>query len=224
MTVGKFRIHREGYRIIAGVLILLAGLNVAGWLIWPGPTPWHCVALAASVILFVFIVMFFRAPARPLEPDPLLIYAPADGKIVVIEETYEKEYFRDNRLQISIFMSPFNMHSNRYPISGTVTWTNYQPGKKYHARSPKSSELNERSSVVVTSESGTEILVRQVAGAVARRIVTYSKKGEKVSQGDELGFIKFGSRVDIFLPVDTEVDVQMFEQVRASRTILAKVI
>jgi phosphatidylserine decarboxylase len=224
MTVGKFRIHREGYRIIAGVLILLAGLNVAGWLLWTGPTLWHYLALAASVILFVFIVMFFRAPARPLEPDPLLIYAPADGKIVVIEETYEKEYFRDNRLQISIFMSPFNMHSNRYPISGTVTWTNYQPGKKYHARSPKSSELNERSSVVVASESGTEILVRQVAGAVARRIVTYSKKGDRVSQGDELGFIKFGSRVDIFLPVDTEVDVQMFEQVRASRTILAKVI
>jgi len=224
MTVGKFRIHREGYRIIAGVLIVLAGLNIAGWLLWPGPTLWHYLAFGASMILFVFIMMFFRAPARPLEPDPLLIYAPADGKIVVIEETYEKEYFRDNRLQISIFMSPFNMHSNRYPISGTVTWTQYQPGKKFHARSPKSSELNERSSVVVTSESGTEILVRQVAGAVARRIVTYSKKGEKVSQGDELGFIKFGSRVDIFLPVDTEVDVQMFEQVRASRTILAKVI
>jgi phosphatidylserine decarboxylase len=224
MTVGKFRIHREGYRIIAGVLIVLAGLNIAGWLLWQGPTLWHYLALGASMVLFVFIMMFFRAPARPLEPDPLLIYAPADGKIVVIEETYEKEYFRDNRLQISIFMSPFNMHSNRYPISGTVTWTQYQPGKKFHARSPKSSELNERSSVVVTSESGTEILVRQVAGAVARRIVTYSKKGEKVSQGDELGFIKFGSRVDIFLPVDTEVDVQMFEQVRASRTILAKVI
>ena len=224
MTVGKFRIHREGYRIIAGVLIVLAGLNIAGWLLWQGPTLWHYLALGASMVLFVFIMLFFRAPARPLEPDPLLIYAPADGKIVVIEETYEKEYFRDNRLQISIFMSPFNMHSNRYPISGTVTWTQYQPGKKFHARSPKSSELNERSSVVVTSESGTEILVRQVAGAVARRIVTYSKKGEKVSQGDELGFIKFGSRVDIFLPVDTEVDVQMFEQVRASRTILAKVI
>lgn len=224
MTVGKFRIHREGYRIIAGVLIVLAGLNIAGWLLWQGPTLWHYLALGASMVLFVFIMMFFRAPARPLEPDPLLIYAPADGKIVVIEETYEKEYFRDNRLQISIFMSPFNMHSNRYPISGTVTWTQYQPGKKFHARSPKSSELNERSSVVVTSESGTEILVRQVAGAVARRIVTYSKKGDRVSQGDELGFIKFGSRVDIFLPVDTEVDVQMFEQVRASRTILAKVI
>lgn len=224
MTVGKLRIHREGYRIIAGVLTALSVLNIAGWMIWSGPTLYHFIALGASLLLLVFIVMFFRAPARPVEPDPLLIYAPADGKIVVIEETYEKEYFRENRLQISIFMSPFNMHSNRYPISGTVTWTYYQPGKKYHARSPKSSELNERSSIVVTSESGTEILVRQVAGAVARRIVTYSKKGEKVHQGDELGFIKFGSRVDIFLPVDTEVDVQMFEQVRASRTILARVI
>ena len=224
MTIGKFRIHREGYRIIAGVITVLAAMNIAAWFIWNGPTPWHWAGLAASLMLIAFVVMFFRAPARPLEPDPLMIYAPADGKIVVIEETYEKEYFRDNRLQISIFMSPFNMHSNRYPISGTVTWTNYQPGKKFHARSPKSSELNERSSVVVKSESGTEILVRQVAGAVARRIVTYSMKGAQVKQGEELGFIKFGSRVDIFLPTDTVVDVQMFEQVRASRTILARVI
>ncbi len=224
MTIGKFRIHKEGYKIIAAVLIALSSLNISGWVVWPGPTLYHWLALGASLILFIFIVMFFRAPARPLEPDPLLIYAPADGKIVVIEDTYEKEYFRDTRLQISIFMSPFNMHSNRYPISGTVTWTHYQPGKKFHARSPKSSELNERSSVVVSSESGTEILVRQVAGAVARRIVTYSKKGDKVHQGDELGFIKFGSRVDIFLPTGTAVDVGMFEQVRASRTILARVI
>lgn len=224
MTVGKFRIHREGYKIIGGVMFALALLNIAGWVIWDGPATYHYIALGVSLLLLFFIVMFFRAPSRPVEPDPLLIYAPADGKIVVIEETYEKEYFGDNRLQISIFMSPFNMHSNRYPISGTVTWTQYQPGKKFHARSPKSSELNERSSIVVTSESGTEILVRQVAGAVARRIVTYSRKGEKVHQGDELGFIKFGSRVDIFLPVDTEVDVQMFQQVRASRTIIARVI
>ncbi len=224
MTIGKFRIHREGYKIIAGVLIALIALNVAGWLLWTGPTLYHWSGLVASLLFFVFIVMFFRAPSRPVEPDPLLIYAPADGKIVVIEETFEKEYFRDNRLQISIFMSPFNMHSNRYPISGAVTYTHYHPGKKFHARSPKSSELNERSSVVVSSDNGTEILVRQVAGAVARRIVTYSKKGDKVHQGDELGFIKFGSRVDIFLPTTTVVDVQMFEQVRASRTILARVI
>lgn len=220
----KFKIHKEGYRIIMGVFVLLVALNGLGWIIWQGPTVLHFAAMVASLLLFTFIVMFFRAPARVVEPDPLLIYAPADGKIVVIEETFEKEYFNDNRLQISIFMSPFNMHSNRYPISGTITYTHYQAGKKYLARSPKSSTLNERSSVVVTSDSGTGILIRQVAGAVARRIVTYSKKGEKVRQGDELGFIKFGSRVDIFLPTDTEVNVAMFEQVRASRTILARVI
>jgi len=224
MTMRKFKIHKEGYRIIIGVFVLLVAMNVSGWLIWQGHTVLHFAGLGASLLLFAFIVMFFRTPARVVEPDPLLIYAPADGKIVVIEETFEKEYFKDSRLQISIFMSPFNMHSNRYPISGTITYTHYQPGKKYLARSPKSSELNERSSVVVTSDSGTGILIRQVAGAVARRIVTYSKKGEKVHQGDELGFIKFGSRVDIFLPTDTEVNVQMFDQVRASRTILARVI
>lgn len=224
MTIRKFKIHKEGYRIIMGVFILLVSMNIAAWVIWPGPTVLHFAALGVSLLIFVFIVMFFRTPVRHVEPDPLLIYAPADGKIVVIEETFEKEYFNDNRLQISIFMSPFNMHSNRYPISGTITYTNYRAGKKYHARSPKSSELNERSTVVVTSDSGTGILIRQVAGAVARRIVTYSKKGERVHQGAELGFIKFGSRVDIFLPTGTEVDVEMFEQVRASRTILARVI
>jgi phosphatidylserine decarboxylase len=224
MAVRKIKIHREGYRIILGVIVLLVGLNVAAWLLWPGPTLAHYGGLAASLLFLVFIVMFFRTPARLVEPDPLLIYAPADGKVVVIEEIFEKEFFRDYRLQISIFMSPFNMHSNRYPISGAVTYTHYQPGKKYLARSPKSSLLNERSSVVVTSDNGTAVLIRQVAGAVARRIVTYSKKGEKVNQGDELGFIKFGSRVDIFLPTGTEVNVEMFEQVRASRTILARVI
>jgi len=224
MAVRKIKIHREGYRIILGVFVLLVGLNVAAWLLWPGLTLVHYGGLVVSLLFLGFIVMFFRTPARLVEPDPLLIYAPADGKIVVIEEVFEKEYFHDNRLQISIFMSPFNMHSNRYPISGTVSFTHYQPGKKYLARSPKSSLLNERSSVVVTSDNGTGVLIRQVAGAVARRIVTYSKKGEKVNQGDELGFIKFGSRVDIFLPPDTEVNVEMFEQVRASRTILARVI
>ena len=224
MKIRKFKIHREGYRIIIAVFILLAAMNVAAWLIWQGPSVLHIAGIVASLLAFAFIVLFFRTPARHVEPDALLIYAPADGKIVVIEETFEKEYFKDNRLQISIFMSPFNMHSNRYPISGTITYAHYHPGKKYLARSPKSSELNERSSVVVTSDNGTEVLIRQVAGAVARRIVTYSKKGEKVHQGDELGFIKFGSRVDIFLPDDTEVNVEMFEQVRASRTIIGRVI
>jgi phosphatidylserine decarboxylase len=224
MAVKRLKIHREGYKIIIAVFIMLVLINAAALTIWPELHILHYLLMAASLIFFSFIVLFFRTPARKLVPDPLLIYAPADGKIVVIEDTFEKEYFKDNRLQISIFMSPFNMHSNRYPITGTVAYANYQAGKKYHARSPKSSELNERSSVVVKSENGTEILIRQVAGAVARRIVTYSKKGESVRQGDELGFIKFGSRVDIFLPENTEIDVQMFEQVRASRTIIAKVL
>jgi phosphatidylserine decarboxylase len=224
MADRKIKIHREGYRIIIGVLILLAAINVAVRLLWPGLNALQIVLLAGSVLLFAFILYFFRMPARHVEPNPLLIYAPADGKVVVIEETTEKEYFKDTRLQISIFMSPFNMHSNKYPISGTVSYVKYHPGKKIVAWSPKSSELNERSTVVVESESGTEILIRQVAGAVARRIVTYSRKGEKVQQGGELGFIKFGSRVDIFLPEGTEVDVQMFEQVRANRTIVAKVL
>ncbi|MCU0367109.1 MAG: phosphatidylserine decarboxylase family protein [Bacteroidales bacterium] len=224
MADRKIKIHREGYRIIIGVLILLAAINVTVRLLWPALNALQIVLLAGSVLLFAFILYFFRMPARHVEPNPLLIYAPADGKVVVIEETTEKEYFKDTRLQISIFMSPFNMHSNKYPISGTVSYVKYHPGKKIVAWSPKSSELNERSTVVVESESGTEILIRQVAGAVARRIVTYSRKGEKVQQGGELGFIKFGSRVDIFLPEGTEVDVQMFEQVRANRTIVAKVL
>jgi phosphatidylserine decarboxylase len=224
MARNRIRIHKEGYRIIILVFIILAGINLGIHFLWPEIAVLRWIILALSVLFFAFILLFFRTPARKLEPNPLLIYAPADGKVVVIEETFEKEYFKDIRLQISIFMSPFNMHSNRYPISGTVSYVKYHPGKKIVAWSPKSSELNERSTVVVESESGTEILIRQVAGAVARRIVTYSKNGDAVKQGDEFGFIKFGSRVDIFLPEGTQVDVQMFQQVRASRTIIAQVL
>jgi len=141
----------------------------------------------------------------------------------VIEETFESEYFRDNRLQISIFMSPFNMHSNRYPVSGRVKYVNYHPGNYMVAWHPKSSELNERSTIVIETENGSEILVRQIAGAVARRIVTYAKAGKKVTQGDELGFIKFGSRVDVFLPPGTEIEVPILQQVKANKSILAKI-
>jgi phosphatidylserine decarboxylase len=224
MARNRIRIHKEGYRIIILVFIILTGINIGIHFLWPESSVLRWTILALSLLFFAFILLFFRTPARKLEPNPLLIYAPADGKVVVIEETLEKEYFNDIRLQISIFMSPFNMHSNRYPISGTVSYVKYHPGKKIVAWSPKSSELNERSTVVVESESGTEILIRQVAGAVARRIVTYSRNGDAVHQGDEFGFIKFGSRVDIFLPEGTQVDVQMFQQVRASRTIIAQVL
>ena len=158
-----------------------------------------------------------------MEPDPGLIYAPADGKVVVIEETMENEYFKDLRLQVSIFMSPFNMHSNRYPVSGHIKYVSYHPGHNMVAWHPKSSELNERSTIVIETSEGREILVRQIAGALARRIVTYAKTNQDVSQGDELGFIKFGSRVDIFLPVGTEVEIPILQQVKANKTILAKI-
>jgi phosphatidylserine decarboxylase len=174
-------------------------------------------------MFYVFILFFFRLPARTLQPDPGLIYAPADGKVVVIEETMENEYFKDMRLQISIFMSPFNMHSNRYPVSGRIKYVGYHPGQNMVAWHPKSSELNERSTIVIETKEGTEILLRQIAGAVARRIVTYAKENQNVMQGDELGFIKFGSRVDVFLPLGTEVEIPILQQVKANKSIIAKI-
>jgi phosphatidylserine decarboxylase len=167
--------------------------------------------------------LFFRLPVRLLEPDPGIVYSPADGKVVVIEETEEKEYFNDLRLQVSIFMSPFNMHSNRYPVSGRIKYMKYHPGHYMVAWHPKSSELNERSTIVIETGSGTEVLVRQIAGAVARRIVTYAKKSQDVMQGDELGFIKFGSRVDLFLPLGTEIKIPILQQVKANKSIIAKI-
>jgi phosphatidylserine decarboxylase len=216
-------IHKEGYKIlIIGFTILLV-LNIVVGIVWSENSLLKWAFLVFSLLMYIFVLFFFRLPARNLEPDPGLIYAPADGKVVVIEEAIEKEYFRDNRLQISIFMSPFNMHSNRYPVSGLVKYVNYHPGNYMVAWHPKSSELNERSTVVIETAGGEEILVRQIAGAVARRIVTYAKKDQIVTQGDELGFIKFGSRVDIFLPLGTEIEVPILQQVKANKSIIAKI-
>jgi phosphatidylserine decarboxylase len=216
-------IHREGYKILAIGLVLLIILNIASMIIWSDNSVAKWIFLLCSVLFYVFILFFFRLPVRHLEPDAGLIYAPADGKVVVIEETDENEYFRDKRLQISIFMSPFNMHSNRYPVSGRVKYVNYHSGDYMVAWHPKSSELNERSTIVIETEKGVEILVRQIAGAVARRIVTYAKVGQKVTQGGELGFIKLGSRVDIFLPLGTEIEVPILQQVKANKSIIAKI-
>jgi phosphatidylserine decarboxylase len=216
-------IHKEGYKILLVGFIILLVINVIAGLVWYDNTLAKLMFLLFSVLLYIFILFFFRLPARHLEPDPGLIYAPADGKVVVIEETIENEYFKDNRLQISIFMSPFNMHSNRYPVSGHIKYVNYHPGNYMVAWHPKSSELNERSTIVIETEKGTEILVRQIAGAVARRIVTYAKMDQIVTQGDELGFIKFGSRVDVFLPLGTEVEVPILQQVKANKSIIAKI-
>ena len=216
-------IHKEGYKILAFGFIILLVLNVIVNIIWSdnGLVKWSF--LICTMVLYVFILFFFRLPARELEPDPGLVYAPADGKVVVIEETEEKEYFKDTRLQISIFMSPFNVHSNRYPVSGRIKYVGYHPGNYMVAWHPKSSEQNERSTIVIETKRGKEILIRQIAGAVARRIVTYAKVDQEVLQGDELGFIKFGSRVDIFLPIGTEVEVPILQQVRANKSILAKI-
>jgi phosphatidylserine decarboxylase len=216
-------IHREGYKILIFGFIILLVFNILAAILLPDRTILKWILGLGSTSLFIFLLFFFRWPERELEPDPGLVYAPADGKVVVIEETIEKEYFKDQRLQISIFMSPFNVHSNRYPVSGRVKYVDYHPGHYMVAWHPKSSELNERSTIVIETSMGKEILVRQIAGAVARRIVTYAKKDQIVKQGDELGFIKFGSRVDIFLPLGTEIEIPILQQVRANKSIIAKI-
>jgi len=216
-------IHKEGYKILAFGFITLLILNIIVNIIWIDIELVRWAFIICSLMLYIFILFFFRLPARTMEPDPRLIYAPADGKVVVIEETLENEYFKDMRLQVSIFMSPFNMHSNRYPVSGRIKYIGYHPGRKMVAWHPKSSELNERCTIVIETKEGTEIMIRQIAGTIARRIVTYAKENMDVLQGDELGFIKFGSRVDVFLPAGTEVEIPILQQVKANKSIIAKI-
>lgn len=172
--------------------------------------------------LFLFCISFFRNPDRPLPgTDNALIYSPADGKVVTIEESHVGEFLNEKRIQISIFMSPLNVHLNRVPITGKISYTKYHPGKHLVAWHPKSSTENERNTVVIDDGSHS-ILLRQIAGAVARRIVCYAKKGQEMNQGDELGFIKFGSRVDVFLPLSAEVLVEIDQTVEGNNTVLAK--
>ncbi len=216
-------IHKEGYKILIFGFIILLLFNIVLSIILPDKIMIKWILGFGSLTLYVFLLFFFRLPARKLEPDPGLIYSPADGKVVVIEETEEEEYFKDLRLQVSIFMSPFNMHSNRYPVSGIIKYVRYHPGNYMVAWHPKSSELNERSTIVIETSEGKEILIRQIAGALARRIVTYARENEFVKQGDELGFIKFGSRVDIFLPVGTEIEIPILQQVKANKSVIAKI-
>ena len=219
----RIHIHKEGYKILAFGFIGLLILNIVVNIIWADLGIVRWAFFICSFMLYIFLLFFFRLPIRYFEADPGLIYAPADGKVVVIEETMENEYFKDMRLQVSIFMSPFNMHSNRYPVSGKIKYVCYHPGQNMVAWHPKSSELNERSTIVIKTDEGTEVMVRQIAGAVARRIVTYAKENTDILQGDELGFIKFGSRVDIFLPIGTEVEIPILQQVKANKSIIAKI-
>ncbi|GEP95052.1 phosphatidylserine decarboxylase family protein [Chitinophaga cymbidii] len=214
-------IHREGTATITLTFILLALINGAIYYFVPGSPVLFWTVLGISAALFLFIISFFRLPKREHTEGEQLVVAPADGRVVVIEETVETEYFKDKRLQVSIFMSPANVHVNRNPISGEVKLSQYHAGKYLVAWHPKSSTENERHTVVI-GNGANEILVRQIAGALARRIVNYLKAGMQVKQNDEMGFIKFGSRVDIYLPVGTKVDVQLEQTVRGGQTVIAK--
>ncbi len=215
-------IHKEGYVSIFITLALVLLLSsVAHYYM---PQSLIALTYAIDVLLFLFwlfIISFFRYPLFEVPYNDLGVLAPAYGKVVVIEEIEEKEYFNDKRIQVSIFMSPLNIHANWYPISGLVTYFKYHAGKHLVASLPKSSELNERTTVVVQHKNQQEVLFRQVAGAVARRIVCYSKKGQEATQGGNYGFIKFGSRVDIILPLGTEINVKIGDKVKAKRTTLA---
>ena len=214
------KIHPEGYLIILIAFLLLLGINAL--LRYLCSCYWATNAFAiGSFILFLFVLCFFRNPDRTLVPDKSKVFAPADGEIVAIEEVEETEYFQDRRILVSVFMSVTNVHVNRYPVGGTVKYVKYHPGKYLVARHPKSSTLNERSTVVVETENGQEVLFRQIAGAVARRIVLYPKEGDQAVQGADYGFIRFGSRVDIFLPLGTKINVELGQKSIGNRTVIA---
>jgi len=214
-------IHREGYKTIAVTTLFLGAFNLFFFWFFGESILWLCIALLTISLLFLlFIVSFFRIPSRVLTIRDGAIIAPADGKVVVIEETHDVEYFKDRRLQVSIFMSPANVHVNRVPFNGEVIYNQYHKGKYLVAWDPKSSTENERHSVVIR-QGNLEVLVKQIAGAVAKRIVNYLEVGEIVKQGEEMGFIKFGSRVDLLLPVGTKLHVSLNEKVKGGVTVIA---
>lgn len=214
-------IHREGFKSIAIATLIFGAINLGIFWFFPPSLLWLSISLfVLSLVVFLLIISFFRIPSRTLTLRDNQIIAPADGKVVVIEETVDEEYFKGKRLQISVFMSPLNVHVNRNPISGEVVYNKYHKGKYLVAWHPKSSTENERHSVVIR-HGNQEILVKQIAGALAKRIVNYLEVGQKVTQGAELGFIKFGSRVDLLLPIGTTVNVKMNEVVQGGVTVLA---
>ncbi|WP_312788905.1 phosphatidylserine decarboxylase family protein [Sphingobacterium sp.] len=215
------KFHKEGYTTLAIAVLFIFIINaVADYYDASQYLKWFIYALSA--FLFITVVQFFRSPKKLVVPEDGIILCPADGKVVVIEETEENEYFHDKRIQVSIFMSPVNVHVNRNPISGLVTFFKYHPGKFLVAWHPKSSTDNERTTVVVKDKAGREVLFRQIAGALARRIVWYVKEKDEVVQGNEFGFIKFGSRVDLFLPLGTEINVNIGDKVTGAKTVIGK--
>ena len=214
--------HKEGFKIIfVTALVLVVTIFLADHYI---QNIWIQKGLMIAVlILFILILQFFRNPKRNTQINDNHIIAPADGKIVVIEEVTESEYFKDKRRQISIFMSPLNVHVTRYPIGGKIKFSKYHPGKYLVAWHPKASLENERTTIVVDNTFVGEILYRQIAGAVARRIVNYAKVGQDVVQGTDAGFIKFGSRIDIFVPLDMKIEVSLDQVTKGGETVIAKV-
>lgn len=213
--------HKEGHLIIVFTFIFTAGIALsADYFI---PIFWLKLVLQIFALgLLVLVLQFFRNPKRNTIINPDHIIAPVDGKVVVIEEVYEKEYFEDQRLMVSIFMSPINVHVTRYCMSGKVLFSKYHPGKYLVAWHPKASEENERTTIVVENKSFGAVLYRQIAGALARRIVNYAKEGQEVIQGTDAGFIKFGSRVDLYLPIGTKVDVELNQIVKGGIDCIAK--
>lgn len=215
-------IHKEGYTSIALTVLFIFIINAfanyyfadSKWLLY--------LLYFVSFLLFVIVLQFFRHPHRNINPDDLHVICPADGKVVVIEETTEGEYFKDKRIQVSVFMSPVNVHVNRNPVSGIVKFFKYHPGKYLVAWDPKSSTDNERTTTVVENPLGIPVLFRQIAGALARRIVWYVNEGDQVKQGEQFGFIKFGSRVDIFLPLGTDIKVNLGDIVKGGITVIAE--
>lgn len=217
----KIRIHREGRGIIATLTFIIFAVNVPLFMYMPN---WvGAITLVLSAALLVFVTYFFRNPTRIVEvTDENLLIAPADGRIVVVEPTVENEYFHERRLQLSIFMSPFNVHANWYPVEGKVLVSEHQNGRHQGAWLPKSSTENERSLVVIETASKMQVAMRQIAGAMARRIVTYAKAGHLAPRNEHMGFIKFGSRVDLYLPLDTEIFVKVGEAVTGNETIIGR--
>jgi phosphatidylserine decarboxylase len=217
-------VHKEGSAILVSLFVLLCGLNLLFYFLGARVSFGFILNLAVSVVAFGFFLFFFRSPERLVEiNDEGLVLAPADGRIVVIEPTEEYEYFGGQKMmQVSIFMSVFSVHANWYPINGVVKYTKHHSGKHFVAYKPKSSSENEHSSTVIESDSGQTILVRQIAGALARRIVTYAAVNHRSEINHHLGFIKFGSRVDIFLPLNSQIFVELNEPTRGNQTIIAR--
>ncbi len=220
----KIKIHREGRNILITLFLILLLLNVPAYLWLHESTPWLAwIIYAVSLTLFLLVLNFFRSPKRHFKGDTHnVVVAPADGVIVAVEEVLEDEYFHEKRMQVSIFMNIFNVHANWIPTNGTITHVSHQNGRFMAAYLPKSSTENERSTVVIKAENGQHILARQIAGAMARRIVTYAEEGETCEIDEHMGFIKFGSRVDLYLPLDCDIKVALGEKTTGNATVIAR--